>query len=437
MLKSGFYQTDITPALGTNMPGYFHRRPVKTIFDNLYVTAWVIDDGARRIAIASVDAVWVEREHQTAIKTRVQEACGIPVPDILIAATHTHTGGSTVVREYFGSPETEYIEFLIKRTADCITMAARNVSDCELSFGAGELTGHSYCRIFENAPGSISSAAKNVGPHKPKPYTEIDYGFTVIDVRRNGKTAGVVVNWANHCDTVGRGIGASADYPGKMREILKERFGADCAVLFLQGACGNVCHVNKLDERTFVPGQYVKIGTALAGEAIKSIENAEPQRDPAIGAETLYLAVTQRLPAPEQLAWADGVNALPGGSDSPEDKNFTDRYFARETYEQLKKGSAPVICDLQVIRIGELAIYTSPGELFNEYAREIKSRSPYPYNMIAAYANGYIGYITTPACASDDIYECRIKSGYTPEYGTGEKMTGLLLEAGNRLYKSK
>ena len=42
MLKCGFYETDITPALGGDMPGYFTCRHTTTIRDTLYAKAFAV-----------------------------------------------------------------------------------------------------------------------------------------------------------------------------------------------------------------------------------------------------------------------------------------------------------------------------------------------------------------------------------------------------------
>ncbi len=51
---------------------------------------------------------------------------------------------------------------------------------------------------------------------------------------------------------------------------------------------------------------------------------------------------------------------------------------------------------LQAIRIGELAIATSPFETFAETGLEIKRRSPFKPTFTIELANGCYGYLPTP-----------------------------------------
>jgi neutral ceramidase len=51
---------------------------------------------------------------------------------------------------------------------------------------------------------------------------------------------------------------------------------------------------------------------------------------------------------------------------------------------------------LQVVRIGEVLIGTSPCETFAEIGLEFKRRSPLRQAFMVSLAHGYIGYLPTP-----------------------------------------
>ena len=93
MLKCGFYEKDITPPLGANIPGYFVQRKAEGVKEELFSKALALEvDGTCAIVI-SVDAVLMAQEvHDTAV-ARIFKATGIPSDRILISATHAHTGG--------------------------------------------------------------------------------------------------------------------------------------------------------------------------------------------------------------------------------------------------------------------------------------------------------------------------------------------------------
>ena len=50
MLKAGAACLDITPPLGTLIPGYFHERRAGAVHDPLFVRAFALENGGSRIA---------------------------------------------------------------------------------------------------------------------------------------------------------------------------------------------------------------------------------------------------------------------------------------------------------------------------------------------------------------------------------------------------
>jgi hypothetical protein len=70
--------------------------------------------------------------------------------------------------------------------------------------------------------------------------------------------------------------------------------------------------------------------------------------------------------------------------------------YARETV-LLAKYPDKVKAQLQVIRVGELAIAAIPCEVFTEIGVAIKKKSPFKTTCVVSLANGYFGYLPTPA----------------------------------------
>ncbi len=58
-----------------------------------------------------------------------------------------------------------------------------------------------------------------------------------------------------------------------------------------------------------------------------------------------------------------------------------------------------------MIRVGDVAIATNPGELFVEFGLEIKEKSPFKHTFVVELANGYAGYIPTQQAFQEGGYE--------------------------------
>ena len=86
--------------------------------------------------------------------------------------------------------------------------------------------------------------------------------------------------------------------------------------------------------------------------------------------------------------------------------------YARETV-LLAKYPPKVKVILQAIRVGELGIVANPCETFVEIGLDIKKKSPLKHTFTIELANGYNGYLPTPAQHALGGYETwRARSSY-------------------------
>src|SRR5690606_40478148 len=101
--------------------------------------------------------------------------------------------------------------------------------------------------------------------------------------------------------------------------------------------------------------------------------------------------------------------------------------YARETL-LLKDYPSEVDMLLQVFRIGDLAIAAVPAEVFVEIGLELKAKSPFKPTFTIELANGYNGYLPTPAQHKLGGYETwRARSSYLEEQAS-DKILHTLFE---------
>ena len=74
MIRCGFYERCVTPPIGSEIPGYWCRRPSTGVLDEIYVKAFVTDDGEKQTALIVVDAVELLTKQTEAIMKRVMGA---------------------------------------------------------------------------------------------------------------------------------------------------------------------------------------------------------------------------------------------------------------------------------------------------------------------------------------------------------------------------
>ena len=87
------------------------------------------------------------------------------------------------------------------------------------------------------------------------------------------------------------------------------------------------------------------------------------------------------------------------------------------------RASAPV--EVQVLRIGDLALCGIPAEYFVEYGLQLRQRSPARHTFVVELANDCIGYVPTPEAFDEGGYE-GTSARFTRE--TGQVLADAALE---------
>ncbi len=91
MLKAGFARIDVTPPLGSDLAGYFHRRAAKGVRDNLYLNAVAIGNRDDTLVLMAIDYLGIKLEYINKIRKLITARTGVAEDHILIAALHQHT----------------------------------------------------------------------------------------------------------------------------------------------------------------------------------------------------------------------------------------------------------------------------------------------------------------------------------------------------------
>jgi hypothetical protein len=130
-----------------------------------------------------------------------------------------------------------------------------------------------------------------------------------------------------------------------------------------------------------------------------------------------------RRPNSEQLARAHELLR-----DTPAEQSSTlPAIYAQEAIA-LSQFPEQVPVKLQALRIGSLAIVAEPCEAFAEIGLELKRRSPFKPTFAIGLANGYCGYLPTPAQHALGGYETWPSRWSYLQRDASEKMIEALLE---------
>jgi neutral ceramidase len=469
---AGSARRDVSPPLGLPMLGVVRRdEPAHDRCGALEVTACALARGDVRVIICGVDTLAVQSPEADTLRERVAAATGALPAAVLLNWNHTHHAppGGRSCYGTFGErdPEPdaatiEYVDFLHDAVVETCREAVERVEPAWIRWGLG-YADESVNRREREPDGMVRRIGWNAGGMVDRSVP------TLQAVRLDGSAIATVIGFACHTVTTGIDfIGYSPDYPGPMRDVVRDVTGGEC--VFLQGAAGNIMPRFAFDDTLT---EFKRMGRRLGLEALHAL--TERPAWPAELVETSFQSGTQvvlfrwrpvageapalaaaeervdlpLLPLPSldearaarERAEVEYEAAVERGATEPELRML--RYhglnFARRSEAEIAGGNprTAVAASVHAIRIGDGAIVTAPGEIFAEIGMAVRERSPADVTLYAGYTNGCVSYIP---CASE--YPL---GGYEPAYGNktyglpaavSPEADRMLVETGTRLVRS-
>ena len=414
MIRCGFYEKEITPPLGTMMPGYYAVRVATDVLDKLYVKAFVTDDGQTQTAILSFDAVELPNHFCETLAARIEAQTGIPAANVALCANHTHLG--IPFDEPQGANEDpEFTAMLLRWAADCAALAQMRLQPCDLTFATGHVEGVSFVRDMVTADGAVVSNPSSKLT-LVRPYSEPDPDLPLLLAQNEeGKPVGALISFACHQDTIG-GTKFSGDFSSELSRQLKAYYGQEFVSVFVAGACGDINHINFMEKTR---ANYIDTGRKLAAEAIRAAE----ENGVVIGLDSIAckrdtITGTYRSPTDDQIAAARKAVET-GEIDKKVMLGTLAMKILLEYEEELKGLGEQGELPMQVMRLGDVLFFALPGEIYHAFADRIKVACPNRKCIIATICNGDYGYIPTKEMFTTDVYPVQLCHGsrWLPEMG--------------------
>ena len=406
VLSAGIARSDITP--DPAMTNWVDQNPYDGILDSLHVRSLVLTGEHTSTVFICLDLIDITEEALVGIRRAVHSSTGVPEANVLVSASHTHSGPRSPFSKARLSPiqvskrrgnilEDAVFQGWAKQLPDVCAAVASEATEAqtEVSLSIGRADAGQW--LFNRRPidpnGNVVSTMRPDDPNclpDGLRFGTVDPTLTVIGLRdSNGETVATLFSVPCHPVSIypfHKGI--SADWPGLACAHIADELGGEA--LFLQGCAGDI-----------VPGRR--------GEAAR----AEMSR---FFAERTTAAIRASHPLPPApLRVISGVVGLPLAPEARKDA-----------------GSDIQPAEIQAITIGKFALVTLPGEPLNGLAREIQSRSPFPHTLVVGYTNGRgIGYVGLPGEKAKGGYEASHVGRGTDEAGK------FLVETAVRLLKEQ
>jgi hypothetical protein len=413
-LKAGAAVVDMSPEVGVSIAGYFNDRKAVDIHDPINARALVLENEDQSLAIVVADLIAVTEEETKPAKERAAELTGIPVENIMMSATHTHYGPSTV--GIFNSPKEEaYCEMVARKMGDAVRLAQNRARAAVMGRASGSVPEEVFNRDWLMKDGTVMMNPGFLNPDRVKCMGPTDPQVGVLAVRTaEGEPIAALANYALHYVGGPYHDEISADYFGYFARALERMLGGGVAIM-ANGACGNINNCNWDREAPAYPHPYYqaeRVGTVVAAEAYRRWNQIwDWSEDVALGVANGYPMFRRREP---DAAMNEEMETLLSGPADPDNYKWM---YARER-QALMQTPLDQLAQIQAMRIGNLGLVALPGEVFVEIGLAIKEQSPFPQTMVAELANQSFGYIPTDKALAEGSYETWLARSSQASAGT-------------------
>ena len=358
VLKAGAALRMITPdpllpvSGGVGIP-----KPATEKKGDLYVRALVLEKGGERVAIVNIDNLGWPSVLGDRSRALIK---GIPPENILIGATHTHSGPDAYAfpdEQGNTKADLDYLNWCVQQVADAVNEAIEQLEPVALKIAEGEAKGqiaYNYYaeQLYDPRCDVIQAIRMNPG--------------------NRGKVLATLVNYAIHPEVIGskRGI-LSPDLCGPLYERIESETGG--MALFMNGAQGGMVTADNRGDGHEDIGTWdecIRIGHLLADEALRIVKDAPLQENAALQ------CMSRRV-------------AFPVDSEMMR--------FIMEHSPLLGKLSSDhtVSTQLNLLQIGTAQVLTIPGEALPNIGFYLKRNMKGQQNLLFGLTNDAFGYILT------------------------------------------
>ncbi len=389
--KAGTARINITPSQSLWLGGYASRdHPSEGVRQDLWVKAIALEDaGGKQGVLVSMDLRRIPKKFSDRIRDRIEKKFYLGREQIILNASHTHTGPEVNPEEYvMDEAEREklrrYSRDLEGKVVELVGKALSDLKPARLYSGNG-LTRFQVNRR-NNVEKELKSYMELKGPN--------DYAVPVIKILdEENRVKAILFGYACHPNVMSDYL-LSGDYPGYAQKTL-ERLYPGATALFFQGAGGDQ---NPLPRREPQLAEQYGLELAAAVDRVLNTEMKPLTADLSVSYSEVNIGMVDAPPKIEQLQLIVAED-----SNSP-------GYLKQRTnvlLKEINKGHelpSGYPYPVQVWSIGEQPIFALGGELLVGYSIELK-RIFGDDIFVFGYCNDVMGYIPTVTVLREGGYE--------------------------------
>ena len=240
-VEAGFGKVDISPRIGVELCGYgaYLNRHSTRLLEPLYARALAVRKDGERWVLVSCDLIGFSASLVDAIRKRVHKQIGWHAHEVMVHATHTHSGPCTISElTGWGTPDPLYLELLPRLVAKACIEAVQNLRPSSFFHAEVPAKGFSYNRELP-APTRTNALVLEGKWTAPQP-EETDTTAHVMRVEQQKKVVGFLSYFSCHPVVAGpNNREIHGDFVGIATNRVEQHYPGATG-LFLQGAEGDI-----------------------------------------------------------------------------------------------------------------------------------------------------------------------------------------------------
>jgi hypothetical protein len=316
------------------------------VVDDIFLRCLTIETDTARIVFLSLDLIGLFRDFTEDLAARLAPQ-GIDSRNLIVATTHIHSGPDTMglwgpsIEE--SGYNDQYGEFLLETCAKAVAEAMESAR---------------WTQAY------LAYEEKNLGVSNYRQPEELSLALWAISFRTEDETVGTLISYTGQPELAPRDDDRiSAGYPGEACRLLDEALGG--TTLFLLGACGGM-EPEGCEKGYDAAHAY---GAKLADELLRMNADARPLSEDRLAVTTAEVELPVENPG-FQLMMHAGI---------------------------IKTSQRPpnAVTTISKVNIGEIVLFTLPGEAFPGIVADIAKDSQQRILFINQ-VNDSLGYFIPP-----------------------------------------
>ncbi len=397
----GSATADITPDRPVPLTGNTTVRVAREIHSRLFANALALEsrEGGRatdQAILVSCDLCVIRPGIQEGFRKHLAgKLPGFDLNKLFLAATHTHAAPVLLQERYDekdyqdGMQPKEYVPWLYERMADAVVKAWNNRAKGAVVWGLGHaVAGHNRRVVYSDGKAKMHGNTNDPMFRGVEGYE--NHGVHVLcfyDSQKRLKAAAIAMSTT--AQAAGGGNKVSANFWHDARRLIRERHGADVCVLGFCAPAGDQtprAQVNKKAEERMLKLRGLnhdeEIGrrVAAAFDDIAGVIAKDIRADVPFVHRVRQIEIPARIITEAEYAVAKKVCEEIDTRTTRAKTDAWRRHFyglVVERYLAQQKGGWKMYpMELHVMRLGDVAIATSPFELYVDYGVQIEARSP-------------------------------------------------------------